>query len=93
MKNYSLADIQKNAEILDSEALHLYLLQKVESGEYDTFLEALSDYAEESDIDLDNPAMIKKYISPALYGILYKEAMEKSMLKDAALQVSVDDFF
>lgn len=91
--NFNLTDIQKNAEILDSEALHLYLLSKVESGEFDSFMEALSAYVEETDIDLDNPSIMKKYISPALYGILYKEAMEKSMLKDTAHQMSVDDFF
>ena len=91
--NYNLSEIQKNAEILDSEALHLYLLNKVDSGEYDTCLEALTAYVEENDIDLDTPSVMKKYISPALYGILYKEAMSKSMLKDESLSISLDDFF
>lgn len=62
-------------------------------GEYDTCLEALANYIEEHDIDLESPNILKKYISPSLRGILYKEATEKAMLKEQALSVSVDDFF
>lgn len=91
--NYNLSEIQKNAEILDSEALHLYLIQKIESGEYDTCLEALTAYVEENDIDIESQAVMKKYISPSLMGILYKEAQDKSLLVDQGLPVSVDEFF
>lgn len=91
--NFDLSDIQKNAEILDSEALHLFLIEKVKSGEYETFLEALANYVETNDLDLDSPSMVKKYISPTLHGILYREAMQKSMLTEQAIKVSITDFF
>lgn len=89
----NLTDIQKNIEFIDSEALHLFLIEKVESGEYETCLEALAAYVEETDLDLDTPALIKKFISPSLKEILYKEAMEKSLLKERMNSISVDDFF
>lgn len=92
-ENYSLTEIQKNAELLDSEALHLYLLSKVESGEFASCYEALAAYVEENDIDLDDKNVVKKYISPSLQGIIYKEAIERSMLKDKPTAMSISDFF
>ena len=92
-ENYSLAEIQKNAELLDSEALHLYLIEKVKSGEFASCYEALAADVEENDIDLDDKNIVKKYISPSLQGIIYKEAVERSMLKDKQTSLSISDFF
>lgn len=92
-QNYNLNDIQKNVELVDSEALHMYLISKVESGEFDSCFSAFAAYAEENDIDLDNADALKKIISPSLYGILYKEALEKSMLKEKNTSQSINDFF
>ena len=91
-QNYNLNDIQRNQEIVDSEALHLYLIKKVESGEFDTCFSAFAAYAEENDIDLDNSEALKKIISPSLYGILYREALEKSMLKEKIQTNQIDNF-
>ena len=70
-----------------------WFLKRWTLGEYDTCLEALAAYIDEHDIDLESPTVLKKYISPSLRGILYKEATQKAMLKEQALSISVDDFF
>jgi hypothetical protein len=91
--SYNLSEIQKNADMVDAEDLHLFLLEQVRSGKYDTFFEALSEYVQEYDLDLDNQVQIRRYITPTLKGILYKEAQERSLLKDECVRLSVEDFF
>lgn len=91
--NYNLSEIQKHAEVLDSEALHMMILNQVRDGKYETCMEALAAYVEENDIELNTPSAVKKLISPSLHGILYKEAVEKSMLTDKKFAMSLDDFF
>lgn len=93
MVSYNLSEIQKNADMVDAEELHLYLLGQVKSGKYETFFEALVEYVQEYDLDLDNSVQIKKYITPTLKGILYKEAQERALLKDECVHLSVEDFF
>ena len=91
--SYNLSEIQKNSDMVDAEELHLYLLEQVKSGRYETFFEALVEYVQEYDLDLDNAVQIKRYISPTLKDILYKEAYEKSLLTDEYVNLSVEDFF
>lgn len=91
--SYNLSEIQKNSDIVDAEELHLYLLEQIKNGKYDTFLDALVDYVEEYDLNLDDQKQIKKYITPTLMGILYREAQQKSLLKDSCVRISVEDFF
>ena len=91
--SYNLSEIQKNADTVDAEELHLYLLEQVKSGKYDTFFEALVAYMEEYDLDLDDAAQIRKYITPTLKGILYREAQQRSLLKDECVRMSVEDLF
>ena len=42
--SYNLSEIQKNADMVDAEELHLYLIEQVQSGRYETFFEALVEY-------------------------------------------------
>ena len=77
MSGINMAQIYANADTFDTEQLHHYILNKVNSGEYDTCLEALSNYIETNDIDV---VSIKSIISPALRYIIYKEAREKNLL-------------
>ena len=90
---YNLSEIQKNADIVDAEELQLYLLDQVTNGKYDTFFEALVEYVQEYDLDLDNPSQIRKYISPTLKDILYREALEKKALTDEYIRLNIEDFF
>lgn len=86
----NLSEIQKNSEMVDRDELHNIIYQKVNSGEYDTYLEALSAYIEENDVDEKS---IKHMVSPTLVGILYQEAMEKNMLVDSSSHKSIEEFF
>lgn len=90
MNDYSIVEIQKNKEMLDSEELHMFLIQQVESGEYETCLEALAEYVEKNDIDDE---LIKKMISPYLKGILYKEAIDRSLIRQRSKSLDIDTFF
>ena len=90
---YNLSEIQKNADMVDAEELHLYLIEQVKSGKFDTFFEALADYVQTYDLDLDNAVQIRRYITPTLKGILYREAHERAMLKEECVRLSVEDFF
>lgn len=75
----SISDIQEFAISSDAEQLHQEIITKVNIGEFDTCLDALMDYVETHDIDLDN---IGQYISPTLKAILYKESCDKGLIKD-----------
>lgn len=77
MSGINMAQICANADTFDAEQLHHFIMDKVDSGEYDTCLEALSNYIESNDIDLTT---VKPIISPALRYIIYKEALEKNLL-------------
>lgn len=77
MPGISMSQIQINASAFDAEQLHSFIITSVKNGEYDTCLEALSDYSEKNDLDISK---INKYISPALRCILLKEAKERNLL-------------
>ena len=90
---YDLSEIKKNADIVDAEELHLYLLNQVKSGAFDTFFDALVHYVQEYDLDIDDPKKIKQCLTPTLKDILYREARQRSLLKDERIDMSVEDFF
>lgn len=90
MTSIKMTHIQANAITFDAEQLHNYIISKVNNGEYETCLEALSDYAEQNDLDMSN---INKLISPVLRCILYKEASEKNLLSDNQNSFNLDTLF
>ena len=79
---------QLEAEALDSEELHLQIISSVESGEYDSCIEALTAYAESHDIA---PEDLKKYISPTLKDILYVESCKLGFIKDPNFSEAFDN--
>lgn len=87
--NMTLSEIQKNSAQLDSEDLQLYVMNAVLSGECESYFEALQNYMEENDIEDTN---IKKYLSPALYDILFKECANKGVLTEKLNDISIDEF-
>lgn len=90
---FDINEIQKEASHIDSEELQLYLLEQVSSGICSSYFEALLMFCEEHDIETDDSKMLKKYISPSLYQILYKEAMDQSLLKNKSKHKDIIDFF
>jgi len=96
-REYDAADldlngIRRNQTQIDSEAIHLRLKEEVESGKYKTYIEALTAFVIEQNIDLNDIAM-ETYITPSLRGILYNEARRANMLVDKPLKHEIVDFF
>lgn len=87
-----LGSIKRNVAQIDSEAIHLRLKEEVESGKYKTYLEALTNFVVEQNIDLNDIAT-EAYITPSLRGILYNEARRMNMLVDRPLKHEIVDFF
>ena len=88
----NLSDIKKNQSQIDSEDIHLRLKEEVESGKYKTYLEALTAFVTEQNIDLNDIAM-ESYITPSLRGIIYNEARRANMLVEKPLKHEIADFF
>lgn len=86
------SEIKKNRVIYDNEYVQTLLYNKVKSGEFETYFDALFDFVKENDIDMDE-SVINNYISPSLRGILYREALDKMLLKDKPVKVSIESFF
>lgn len=78
---------QSEAEILDAEELHLQIITSVESGEYDSCIEALTEFAEKHDID---PEDLKCYISQTLKDILYVESCKLGYIKEPNISNAFD---
>lgn len=87
-----LGNIKRNTAQIDSEAIHLRLKNEVESGKYKTYIEALTAFVIEQNIDLNDIAA-DAYITPSLRGILYNEARRANMLVDRPLKHEIVDFF
>lgn len=87
-----LGSIKRNVAQIDSEAIHLRLKNEVESGKYKTYLEALTAFVIEQNVDLNDIAT-EAYITPSLRGILYNEARRANMLNDRPLKHEIADFF
>ena len=87
-----LGSIKRNTAQIDSEAIHLRLKNEVESGKYKTYLEALTAFVIEQNIDLNDIAA-ESYITPSLRGILYNEARRANMLVYRPLKHEIADFF
>lgn len=87
-----LGSIKRNVAQIDSEAIHLRLKDEVESGKYKTYLEALTAFVIEQNVDLNDIAT-EAYITPSLRGILYNEARRANMLNDRPLKHEIADFF
>lgn len=88
----SLNDIKKNAAQIDSENIHIRLKHEVESGMFDSYIDAFINYITEQNIDLNDIAT-STYITPALKGIIYNEAIKRNMLKERPLKNDIEDFF
>lgn len=86
----NLNEIKQNAQEIDADQLHRFLIKEVQDGKYDTCLEALTSYVEENDVNLDT---IQKHISPALKAIIYKEASDRQLIKDPLRSLSLEQFF
>lgn len=85
-----LSEIKHHAQDIDADQLHLYLIEQVKSGKHDTCLDAFVEYVEENDVNLEK---INKYISQPLKAILYKEAVERNLIKNSQKSLSLEDFF
>lgn len=87
MKKFSV-DAQ-NVEA-DIEELHHYIIEQVQSGKFDSHLEALASYMEEHDIDM---SQMSKMISPVLKQIIFDEAIVKNMVIPFNYSVIPEDYF
>ena len=85
-------NLEKQAEYIDKDVLFDNLYQAVEiKKQYETYIEALSEYIKENDLSEQEIANI---VSDSLKQILYKEASDKSLLtKDVKINKTLDDFF
>ena len=77
--NIIIADIANKSAEYDASEIYNTIIQQVDNGEYDTCLEAFSNYIEEHDMDMNT---INKYVSPALRSILFKEACVRNLIYD-----------
>lgn len=85
-----LGKIKSNAQGLDSEQLLEFLIQEVKEEKFDTCLDALVAYVEENDISYET---IVKQVSAPLKAILYKEAVDKQLLKVPVKSMTLESFF
>lgn len=85
-----LSKIKSNAQCLDCEQLLEFLIQEVKDGKYDTCLDALVAYVEDNDISYTT---ITKQISPPLRAILYKEGVDKQLIRNPVKTMSLEAFF
>jgi len=88
----SLNDIRKNADQIDAETIHLRLKEEVESGKFDSYIDAFINFIKEQNIDLNDIAM-DMYMTPALKGLIYNEACKRNMLVEKPLKNDIEDFF
>lgn len=87
MKKFKLS--AQNLEA-DMEELHRYIVEQVQSGAYETHLEAIAAYMEQNDIDMQQIAQL---ISPAMKGIIYNEAVNKNMVSPFPFSIIPEELF
>ena len=87
-----IAEIKKISSQIDKDDFFLKMKAKVDSGEYESFIAAISDFLEEENL---SDKEIKELISPTLMGILEKEAVRQNLLVDSKFLTSrdIEDFF
>jgi methanogenic corrinoid protein MtbC1 len=74
-----LEEIYKKSTLVDGESLMIYLAKQIKEGKHETYLEALAEYVEEKEIDLN---IINKILTPTLREIIRFEAEEKRFFKN-----------
>ena len=87
-----LNNIQKQAQAIDQDSIFDMLYQQVEhEKKYDTYMEALSTYISENDLD---EGEIRNIVGPSLKSILLKEASEMNLVhRDIKVTRTIEDFF
>ncbi len=87
-----ISEIKKISSQIDKDDFFLKMKAKVDSGEHDCFISAVSSFLEDENL---SEKEIKDLISPTLMGILEKEAVKQNLLVDSKLSTSrdIEDFF
>ena len=86
-----ISEIKKISSQIDRDDFFLKMKAKVDSGDYESFIAAISAFLEEEDL---SEKEIKELISPTLMGILEKEAVKLNLLLDSKFSTSrdIEDF-
>lgn len=74
----------------DIEELHRCIVSSIESGDYDSYIDALADYVEKYDINLEQ---VSSLVSPALKNMIYEEALNKNLLCNPHIATIPDNLF
>jgi hypothetical protein len=86
----NIKQVMKDAKTDDPEFLLTLLTEKVNRGDYETYLEALTEYVEKNDIEDEQ---LLKIINQTLRDILHAEAQERKMFKKEHIGTNLKTFF